>query len=89
MADPEIILLDEPVAGVNPTLANKIFEKIPAKSHEMKPKFMKTRIEDFLLVVEKQESVVYFVSETLSYPANYDLLCPSRSSNRETVRLAF
>jgi ABC-type branched-subunit amino acid transport system ATPase component len=28
MADPELVLLDEPVAGVNPTLANKIFEKI-------------------------------------------------------------
>ncbi len=28
MADPRMILLDEPVAGVNPTLANKIFEKI-------------------------------------------------------------
>lgn len=28
MADPSLVLLDEPVAGVNPTLANKIFEKI-------------------------------------------------------------
>ena len=28
MAAPKIILLDEPVAGVNPTLSNKIFEKI-------------------------------------------------------------
>lgn len=28
MAEPEIVLLDEPVAGVNPTLANKIFENI-------------------------------------------------------------
>lgn len=28
MADPGLVLLDEPVAGVNPTLANKIFEKI-------------------------------------------------------------
>lgn len=28
MADPRMILLDEPVAGVNPTLANKIFEKV-------------------------------------------------------------
>ncbi|NJD77884.1 MAG: ABC transporter ATP-binding protein [Candidatus Methanoperedens sp.] len=28
MADPGIVLLDEPVAGVNPTLANKIFEKV-------------------------------------------------------------
>lgn len=28
MADPKLVLLDEPVAGVNPTLANKIFEKI-------------------------------------------------------------
>lgn len=28
MADPGLVLLDEPVAGVNPTLSNKIFEKI-------------------------------------------------------------
>ncbi len=28
MADPQIVLLDEPVAGVNPALANKIFEKV-------------------------------------------------------------
>ncbi|HEY9246193.1 MAG TPA: ABC transporter ATP-binding protein [Candidatus Methanoperedens sp.] len=28
MADPGLVLLDEPVAGVNPTLANKIFEKV-------------------------------------------------------------
>jgi branched-chain amino acid transport system ATP-binding protein len=28
MADPCMVLLDEPVAGVNPTLANKIFEKV-------------------------------------------------------------
>lgn len=28
MADPQLVLLDEPVAGVNPTLANKIFEKV-------------------------------------------------------------
>jgi len=28
MTDPKMILLDEPVAGVNPTLANKIFDRI-------------------------------------------------------------
>ncbi|MFQ6055047.1 MAG: ABC transporter ATP-binding protein [Methanosarcinales archaeon] len=28
MTDPKIVLLDEPIAGVNPTLAKKIFEKI-------------------------------------------------------------
>jgi len=28
MADPRMVLLDEPVAGVNPTLANKIFKKV-------------------------------------------------------------
>ena len=28
MADTDIIMLDEPIAGVNPTLANKIFSKI-------------------------------------------------------------
>lgn len=28
MAEPQLVLLDEPIAGINPTLANKIFEKI-------------------------------------------------------------
>ncbi|MBU3966245.1 MAG: ATP-binding cassette domain-containing protein, partial [Euryarchaeota archaeon] len=28
MAEPGMVLLDEPVAGVNPTLANKIFKKV-------------------------------------------------------------
>ncbi len=28
MADPRMVLLDEPIAGVNPTLANKIFKKV-------------------------------------------------------------
>lgn len=28
MADPRMVLLDEPVAGVNPSLANRIFEKV-------------------------------------------------------------
>ncbi len=28
MAQPQFVLLDEPIAGINPTLANKIFEKI-------------------------------------------------------------
>jgi branched-chain amino acid transport system ATP-binding protein len=28
MADPRVVLLDEPMAGVNPTLARKIMEKI-------------------------------------------------------------
>ncbi len=34
MADPLMILLDEPVAGVNPTLANKIFEKVMQEKKE-------------------------------------------------------
>ena len=34
MADPLMILLDEPVAGVNPTLANKIFEKVMQEKQE-------------------------------------------------------
>lgn len=49
MADPEIILLDEPVAGVNPTLANKIFEKII----ELRDKYEKT-----FLIVEHNIDVV-------------------------------
>lgn len=49
MADPEIILLDEPIAGVNPTLANKIFEKII----DMRDKYDKT-----FLIVEHNIDVV-------------------------------
>jgi ABC-type branched-subunit amino acid transport system ATPase component len=35
MADPRMVLLDEPVAGVNPTLANKIFEKVMLEKEKM------------------------------------------------------
>ncbi|MFW9930432.1 MAG: ABC transporter ATP-binding protein, partial [Candidatus Thorarchaeota archaeon] len=34
MAGPKIILLDEPVAGVNPVLSNRIFEKIDSIRNE-------------------------------------------------------
>ncbi|MBN2532872.1 MAG: ABC transporter ATP-binding protein [Spirochaetales bacterium] len=34
MAEPEMVLLDEPGAGVNPTLMNKLIEKIRALSKE-------------------------------------------------------
>lgn len=34
MAGPQMVLLDEPVAGVNPTLANKIFEKVVAEKEK-------------------------------------------------------
>ena len=49
MADPEIILLDEPIAGVNPTLANKIFKKII----DMRDKYDKT----FLIVEHNIDGV--------------------------------
>jgi branched-chain amino acid transport system ATP-binding protein len=34
MTEPKLILLDEPMAGVNPTLARKIMEKIEVLRHE-------------------------------------------------------
>ena len=34
MADPLFVLLDEPVAGVNPSLANRIFEKIETEKEK-------------------------------------------------------
>jgi branched-chain amino acid transport system ATP-binding protein len=33
MAEPKLLLLDEPAAGVNPVLAKKIFEKIEMFRH--------------------------------------------------------
>lgn len=40
MSEPKIILLDEPAAGVNPTLMNNIVERIVAISKERKITFM-------------------------------------------------
>lgn len=39
MAEPDLVLLDEPGAGVNPTLMNKLIEKIKALSKEKKMTF--------------------------------------------------
>jgi len=49
MADPEVILLDEPVAGVNPTLSNKIFESIIE---------LRNRLNKTFLIVEHNMDVV-------------------------------
>ena len=40
MSDPKIILLDEPAAGVNPTLMNNIVERIEQISKEFKITFL-------------------------------------------------
>ena len=40
MSDPKIILLDEPAAGVNPTLMNNIVDRIIAISKERKITFL-------------------------------------------------
>ena len=40
MSDPKIILLDEPAAGVNPTLMNNIVDRIIAISNERKITFL-------------------------------------------------
>ena len=45
-------------------------------------------ISHFSFVVEKQESTVYFVSETLSLSLIYDLVVLGQSSYSETLTLA-
>jgi len=40
MADTKMILMDEPIAGVNPTLAHKIFERIKRICREQKITFL-------------------------------------------------
>ena len=40
MSDPKIILLDEPAAGVNPTLMNNIVERIKEISDKLKITFL-------------------------------------------------
>ncbi len=52
MRDPEILLLDEPVAGVNPTLANKIFDILI----NCRDKFNKT----FLIIEHNMDVVLDF-----------------------------
>lgn len=52
MADPEVILLDEPVAGVNPTLANRLFDRIV----ELRNSLGKT----FLIVEHNMDVVMNF-----------------------------
>jgi ABC-type branched-subunit amino acid transport system ATPase component len=52
MRDPEILLLDEPVAGVNPTLANKIFDILI----NCRDKFQKT----FFIIEHNMDVVLDF-----------------------------
>ncbi|HWQ96456.1 MAG TPA: ABC transporter ATP-binding protein [Candidatus Methylomirabilis sp.] len=40
MAGPRLVLLDEPVTGVNPALANRIFERIQLEKEEEKTTFL-------------------------------------------------
>ncbi|HLF06333.1 MAG TPA: ABC transporter ATP-binding protein [Thermoplasmata archaeon] len=56
MRDPEMLLLDEPVAGVNPTLANKIFDIIIS---------LRDRLGKTFLIVEHNMDVVLGFSETI------------------------
>jgi branched-chain amino acid transport system ATP-binding protein len=56
MRDPEMLLLDEPVAGVNPTLANKIFDIIVS---------LRDRLGKTFLIVEHNMDVVLGFSETI------------------------
>lgn len=40
MRNPDLILLDEPTAGVNPTLANELLEVIRSLQEELKRTFL-------------------------------------------------
>ena len=55
MTDPELILLDEPVAGVNPTLTRKLLEQIESLRDDGYT----------FLVVEHDMEVIMNVSDTI------------------------
>jgi len=57
MSDPEVILMDEPVAGVNPRLANEIMEHVLALRDEYSISFL--IIEHRLDIVLKYVDLVY------------------------------
>lgn len=57
MSDPEIILMDEPVAGVNPKLANEIMEHVLALRDEYSISFL--IVEHRLDIVLKYVDIVY------------------------------
>jgi branched-chain amino acid transport system ATP-binding protein len=61
MADPKLILLDEPMAGVNPTLAKKIMEKIETLRRERGITFV--LIEHDLETVFRHCSPIYVMAE--------------------------
>lgn len=56
MMDPEIVLLDEPFAGVNPTLQNKLLNKI---------KQLKTQGYTFLLIEHDMEVVMEYCEDII------------------------
>ncbi|MHA1983322.1 MAG: ABC transporter ATP-binding protein [Candidatus Hodarchaeales archaeon] len=60
MTAPKIILLDEPVAGVNPVLSNKIFEKIDSIRNEGTTFFI---VEHNMDVIMKSADLLYVMSK--------------------------
>jgi branched-chain amino acid transport system ATP-binding protein len=64
MTDPELILLDEPVAGVNPTLTAKLLERIEDLRDEGYT----------FLIVEHDMEVIMNLSDTIIVMANGDTL---------------
>lgn len=64
MTDPELILLDEPVAGVNPTLTSKLLDQIETLRDEGYT----------FLIVEHDMEVIMNLSDTIIVMANGDTL---------------
>jgi len=59
MTDPEIVLLDEPLAGVNPTLEEKLLERI----HELREHRPLVHDDDVFAVVHDDVHVVFHEQE--------------------------
>jgi branched-chain amino acid transport system ATP-binding protein len=64
MTDPDLILLDEPVAGVNPTLTSKLLDQIETLRDEGYT----------FLIVEHDMEVIMNLSDTIIVMANGDTL---------------
>ena len=74
MRDPEILLLDEPVAGVNPTLANKIFDILI----NCRDNFNKT-----FFIIEHNMDVVLDFSDLIKWHSNSSSIATIASFSRD------
>jgi len=82
MSDPELIMLDEPTAGVNPTLKNKIFDKLIELKKEGK---------SFVIIEHDLDFVMNLCNRILVLDAGVKIVegSPQKIQNSEKVLEAY